>query len=278
MIQKRKINKKYKKRDQSEVNRIKEQDKVWRSSKEELKQRNREAAARYRNKKQRQLQELKQEVEDWKRKCGYLEKNMGFLLGKSELACKTNDILPLTGMTTSEEQPTPEETSKGKVINKQKSKYRNRYEPGTQMSKEQEKKWIEEQRRQRNKEAAAKSYIKKQEQLEELKNEMEHWKGIHDSLMKRKDMLENGSALTSNKATNEPLASSSSRNTNNIVLSPFLTEQQQILQNYNMVSNTAAMQQEYLNRNLLLWYHYKRIRNEEYYMRLAIAKQYPFFS
>merc|ERR1712038_1054780 len=238
----------------------------------------REAAARLRIKKRKQLQGLKEEVKNWKEKPTSLLKRIE-TMEKNTVTFKTHDIPSLTVLTSHEEQTSSKATSKVKKDTKQsESKYAKRYEPGVQMGREEEAKWRIEQRRQRNKEAAAKSYIKKQEQLEELKNEVEHWKGIHDRLMKRKDMLENGSILTSNKATNEPLSPSSGRNTNNIVLSPFLTEQQQIQQNYNTVSDTAAMQQEYLNRNLLLWYHYKRIRNEEYYMRLAIAKQYPFFS
>jgi hypothetical protein len=167
------------------------------SCENQLRHRNREAAARYRNKKQNQLLELKEEAEDWKRKCGYLTKNIDFL-EKSKFAYK-DDNLPslIASADISEEQIPPEETSKVKVINKPKSKYRNRYEPGEQMSKEQEKKWVNGQRKQRNRKSAARSRIKKQEELVKLEKKVKMLKGEHDLLMKRKNDLEKESALSS---------------------------------------------------------------------------------
>merc|ERR1712154_422735 len=69
-------------------------------------------------------------------------------------------------------------------------KYQNRYEPGVQMSKEEEAEWRREARRQRNRESAANSRNKVRNRIQELEKEVEDWRGKYASLMKRIDLLE----------------------------------------------------------------------------------------
>lgn len=200
---------KYRNRYKPEVQLSKEEEKAWR--KDQLRQRNREASARLRERKKEELKRLKLEVEDWKRKCHNLIKSMN-LPEMSTLASKDKDIPSLIAVTNSEEHTSSTATSKAKIIKPDQSKYRNEYKPPVPMSKEQEKKWRTLQREQRNREAAAESQFKKKEELNRLKQEVNHWKGKHDCLVKRKKPLEKRSTLTSKAAKNDVASLVSSAN------------------------------------------------------------------
>jgi hypothetical protein len=166
------------------------------SKEEEKRKRNRESSKRSSEKKKEQLQKLKQEEKEWKAKCDKLRQTIK-IFENGELDSKNLYSPPLLVSIDGEDQTcSSKATSTVKDI-KSKSKYRNRYEPEEQMSKDQEKKWLEEERKRRNKEAAVRSRIKRQEELQKLKKEVKYLKREHDLLKKRKNDLEKESAHSS---------------------------------------------------------------------------------
>jgi hypothetical protein len=77
-----------------------------------------------------------------------------------------------------------------KQCNKPKTKYQNRYEPPTSMTKEQAAEWRREARRKRNRESAAASRNKVRSRITELEGEVDDWKNKYASLLQRIESLE----------------------------------------------------------------------------------------
>jgi hypothetical protein len=114
--------------------------------------------------------------------------------------CRNEHIIPANSTSPSKESRQSRRT-KNKVTSRAKvaqsyTKYQNRYDPGVQMSKEEEAEWRREARRQRNRESAANSRNKVRNRIQELEKEVIDWEGKYASLMKRIELLEK-SALAS---------------------------------------------------------------------------------
>lgn len=76
------------------------------------------------------------------------------------------------------------------ITSKPKTKYQNRYEPPTSMTKEQAAEWRREARRKRNRESAAASRNKVRNRISELEGEVEEWKQKYEFLLSKIDALE----------------------------------------------------------------------------------------
>lgn len=178
--------KKFGKRYKAPEHLTEEEKKAWK--KEQRKIRNKEAAKISRERKKQQSEDAKKEAEDWKQKY-FVLKNRKEVLEKGEL---DNAMDASSGVSTGIEEQiiSSKTTSTGKDDKLERKKYGIRYQPTKEMSDKELSDWLAEQRKERNKKAAANSRSKKLKEFEEVLEKVQYWKKMHDDLQECVDLLE----------------------------------------------------------------------------------------